>query len=217
MFLWFFKEFRIIASFLDKRTTADCIDLYYRIQKLDEFAWVRRKQQLKKRRQHAETKRIVPYCHLMLSPSEKARQYSSASPRGRSRIRGNGNVTSPRQFHSSRLSSHDGSHMHSGRYHSEDVPWSDKEFIDAVRCHGLDMKAIAALFECRVKAVGTFVLENRRRLGLDEVMAERDHDTFRTSHTQSEHHELMNPTKSMIQEDVGAYCEMEDSKEVGKN
>lgn len=79
------------------------------------------------------------------------------------------------------------------------------------------MKAIAALFECSVKAVGAFALENRRRLGLDEVMAERDQDTLKNSHMQPEHHELMNQTKSMMDEDVGAYCDIDGSKEVNRD
>ena len=44
------QDFRRIAMYLDGRTTGDCVQHYYRMQKLDEFAAVRRKQQLKKRR-----------------------------------------------------------------------------------------------------------------------------------------------------------------------
>lgn len=54
------QDFRKIATHLRGRTTGDCIKYYYRNQKADEFAAVRRKQQLKKRR--------------MLN-SEKGRQY----------------------------------------------------------------------------------------------------------------------------------------------
>ena len=54
------QDFRKIAGHLRDRSTGDCIKFYYRNQKMDEFAAIRRKQQLKKRR--------------MLS-SEKGRQY----------------------------------------------------------------------------------------------------------------------------------------------
>ena len=42
------QDFHMIASFLDHRSTQDCVQFYYKTQKLDEFAAVRRKQQLKK-------------------------------------------------------------------------------------------------------------------------------------------------------------------------
>eukprot|EP00775_Hariotina_reticulata_P006146 gene6146-6383_t len=57
-FLQFPKNFRAIASYLQHRTPAECVVFFYKHQKLDEFANVRRKQQLKKRRQTAETKRV---------------------------------------------------------------------------------------------------------------------------------------------------------------
>lgn len=55
------QDFRRIAMHLDARTTGDCVVHYYRIQKLDEFAAVRRKQQLKKRRQQSEVNRSITY------------------------------------------------------------------------------------------------------------------------------------------------------------
>ncbi|BDA48420.1 probable nuclear receptor corepressor 1 at N-terminal half [Coccomyxa sp. Obi] len=55
------KDFRRIAMYLDGRTTGDCVMHYYRVQKLDEFAAVRRKQQLKKRRQQSEVNRSITY------------------------------------------------------------------------------------------------------------------------------------------------------------
>lgn len=44
------QDFVRIAAHLDRRTPGDCVQFYYRTQKLDEFAAVRRKLQLKKRR-----------------------------------------------------------------------------------------------------------------------------------------------------------------------
>ena len=40
------QEFHKIAGALDRRSTRDCIEFYYRIQKQDEFAVVRRKIQV---------------------------------------------------------------------------------------------------------------------------------------------------------------------------
>ena len=55
------QDFRKIATFLEHRTTAECIVFYYKTQKLDEFAAVRRKQQLKKRRAQSEVNRSITY------------------------------------------------------------------------------------------------------------------------------------------------------------
>lgn len=55
------QDFRRIASFLPDRTTADCVQFYYKFQKGDEFSLVRRKQQLKKRRLHSDMKRNPNY------------------------------------------------------------------------------------------------------------------------------------------------------------
>ena len=55
------QDFRQIASFLDHRSTQDCVQFYYKTQKLDEFAAVRRKQQLKKRRLQSDINRSVTY------------------------------------------------------------------------------------------------------------------------------------------------------------
>eukprot|EP00884_Botryococcus_braunii_P008183 jgi/Botrbrau1/17366/Bobra.0015s0106.1 len=60
-FLAFPKDFRKIASYLPHRTTGDCVAFYYKVQKLDDFAAVRRKQQLKKRRQQSEINRSTTY------------------------------------------------------------------------------------------------------------------------------------------------------------
>eukprot|EP00967_Tisochrysis_lutea_P115717 scaffold185599_cov19-Tisochrysis_lutea.AAC.1 len=51
LFLQHPKEFRTIASALPgNRTAGDCVAFFYKHQKLDEWANVRRKQQLKKRK-----------------------------------------------------------------------------------------------------------------------------------------------------------------------
>jgi hypothetical protein len=49
------QEFRIIAQSLERRTASDCVQFFYQTQKLDEFAVVRRKMTLKKRRMQALT------------------------------------------------------------------------------------------------------------------------------------------------------------------
>lgn len=50
LFLQYPKDFRRIAANMPGRTSGDCVAFFYRHQKLDEFANVRRKQQLKKRK-----------------------------------------------------------------------------------------------------------------------------------------------------------------------
>ncbi|GMH38590.1 hypothetical protein BSKO_06474 [Bryopsis sp. KO-2023] len=167
------KDFRTIATFLDKRTTSECIDLYYRIQKLDEFAGVRRKQQLKKRRQHAETKRMSSYAHHMLPPSEK-RRFSASSSLTRPRTRNPVNPNAPHlRQRGPRLDHAEPGHFPS-RIRDADVPWGEKEFVESVRRHRSDVRSVARQFGSNVQMVGNYMLQNRRRLGLDEILAERD-------------------------------------------
>ena len=47
------QDFVRIAAHLDRRSPGDCVQFYYRSQKLDAFAAVRRKLQLRKRRMQA--------------------------------------------------------------------------------------------------------------------------------------------------------------------
>ena len=57
---------------LEGRTTGACVQHYYRVQKLDEFAAVRRKQQLKKRRQQSEVNRsVTSYLGIASLPGAK--------------------------------------------------------------------------------------------------------------------------------------------------
>ena len=65
------QDFRRIAQFLDGRTTGDCVVHYYRTQKLDEFAAVRRKMQLKKRRMQSENNRAVSYMGVPMPGAPK--------------------------------------------------------------------------------------------------------------------------------------------------
>ena len=65
------QDFRRIAQFLDGRTTGDCVVYYYRTQKLDEFAAVRRKMQLKKRRMQSENNRAISYMGISMSGAGK--------------------------------------------------------------------------------------------------------------------------------------------------
>lgn len=48
------QDFARIAAHLDRRTPGDCVQFYYRTQKLDEFAALRRKLQLRKRRMQVQ-------------------------------------------------------------------------------------------------------------------------------------------------------------------
>lgn len=82
----FSQDFRKIATFLPDRTTADCVQFYYKFQKCDEFALVRRKQQLKKRRLHSDMKRSY---NFMQGMGGMARQNVAPPPeRGRGRAPG---------------------------------------------------------------------------------------------------------------------------------
>ena len=55
------QDFRKISSHLRDRSVGDCVRFYYRNQKLDEFAALRRKQQLKKRRLQTQEKSSRQY------------------------------------------------------------------------------------------------------------------------------------------------------------
>ena len=57
----YLQDFHAISSFLEHRTTEDCVQFYYKIQKSDDFAIVRRKQQLKKRRAQSENNKQFSY------------------------------------------------------------------------------------------------------------------------------------------------------------
>ncbi|KAK9839557.1 hypothetical protein WJX84_000819 [Apatococcus fuscideae] len=57
----FFKISHALKELGVERTTGECVAFYYRTQKLDEFANVRRKQQLKKRRAQSDLNRSVTY------------------------------------------------------------------------------------------------------------------------------------------------------------
>ena len=62
------KDFRKISAFLPGKSTGDCVGFFYKHQKLDEFAVVRRKQQLKKRRLQADARRQT-YAPLLVAPT----------------------------------------------------------------------------------------------------------------------------------------------------
>jgi hypothetical protein len=80
------QDFRRIAMHLENRTTGDCVAHYYRIQKLDEFAAVRRKQQLKKRRQQSEVNRSITYLGIASVTGVKRGDHPLAHPGGMSRL-----------------------------------------------------------------------------------------------------------------------------------
>ena len=57
----FYKISHALKELGVKRSTGQCVAFFYRTQKLDEFANVRRKQQLKKRRLQSDLNRSVTY------------------------------------------------------------------------------------------------------------------------------------------------------------
>lgn len=76
------QDFRRIAQFLDGRTTGDCVVYYYRTQKLDEFAAVRRKMQLKKRRMQSENNRAVSYMGIPMAGAAKRSELTTIANPG---------------------------------------------------------------------------------------------------------------------------------------
>ncbi|GAX73612.1 hypothetical protein CEUSTIGMA_g1063.t1 [Chlamydomonas eustigma] len=78
-FLQYPKDFGRIASYLPNRSAGDCVAFFYKHQKLEEFAAVRRKQQLKKRRVQADARK-QQYAPLVVAPiAQRALQYMGDS------------------------------------------------------------------------------------------------------------------------------------------
>ncbi|KAK9815578.1 hypothetical protein WJX72_006161 [[Myrmecia] bisecta] len=201
-FLQFPKDFRKIADGLPHRSVGDCIVLYYKIQKLDEFAAVRRKQQLKKRRLQSEVNRNYNYLGMASTaaakrgegpvrgnasraagayPEPPSRAGRAARGRGMPNARpgrgaGRGRGTGPAE-----LMGENGPGLVPGAamLPGEDVPstWSDLDetlFLDAVRACGKDMKAISRHMGTKTAAaVKSFYYKHRRRLALDQILEER--------------------------------------------
>lgn len=80
-FSLFGKSFSKIASFLEHKTVADCVQFYYRNQKSSEdFEKARRKHQLKKRRDYSQSS--ASYLATMTSVSSRRREVSDARAEG---------------------------------------------------------------------------------------------------------------------------------------
>lgn len=79
---------------MEGRTTGDCVVHYYRMQKLDEFAAVRRKMQLKKRRMQSENNRAVSYMGVPMAGAAKRGELAAiANPGVLIRTKGKGACT----------------------------------------------------------------------------------------------------------------------------
>jgi len=72
------KDFTKIASFLEHRSTADCLVFYYKNQKSEEFAAIRRKHQMKKRRLYTEAKKMA----ITMDNREKAKEKGREKEKG---------------------------------------------------------------------------------------------------------------------------------------
>ncbi|KAH9310124.1 hypothetical protein KI387_038035, partial [Taxus chinensis] len=74
-FFLFNKNFQKIASFIEHKTVADCIEFYYRNQKSEEFEMMRRRQQLKNRRDYSR-----PFSYLVNTtpPNSRRREISTS-------------------------------------------------------------------------------------------------------------------------------------------
>lgn len=68
------KNFSKIASHLEYKTTADCVEFYYRNQKSEDFEKIRRRQQLKKRRDYSRAS--ASYLATSLPSSSRQREVS---------------------------------------------------------------------------------------------------------------------------------------------
>ena len=68
------KNFSKIASHLEYKTTADCVEFYYRNQKSEDFEKIRRRQQLKKRRDYSRAS--ASYLATGLPSSSRQREVS---------------------------------------------------------------------------------------------------------------------------------------------
>lgn len=82
------QDFESIAQHLPGRTVAECVVFFYKHQKLEEFSAVRRKQQLKKRRQNAEQKRHMIAPLLVRAENTRSRGGGVRGAGGRGRGRG---------------------------------------------------------------------------------------------------------------------------------
>lgn len=75
-FFLYNKNFQKIASFIEHKTVADCIEFYYRNQKSEEFDMVRRSQQLKNRRDYS---RPSAYLATTTPPNNRRREITAIS------------------------------------------------------------------------------------------------------------------------------------------
>ncbi|KAK9836331.1 hypothetical protein WJX81_006307 [Elliptochloris bilobata] len=159
-FLAFGKDFRRIATFLDHRSTADCITHFYRTQKLDEFAAVRRKQQLKKRRTQTEVNRSITYLGVAAPPGAARRgdlPYGRATGEGGPLCGGGAPEGGAEDAN------------------PNSVAWTADEealFVNGVRQFGRDPAAIRRLMGATrtLGAIKSFYSKNRSRLGLDSLL-----------------------------------------------
>ena len=172
------KDFTAIAASLPGRDYAACVAFYYRHQKGDAFAVVRRKQQLKKRRLQTEVNRAHAYLGaappMPVAAAVAALPARSSPPRNAARGRRPAPPPPrrPRDDSDSAARS-DGDARDRDRGGGGAGAWSAAEeaaFVAGVRTHGRDARAVAAAMghTRTVGAVKSYYSKNRRRLGLDE-------------------------------------------------
>lgn len=162
------KDFRKIASFLPGRTSQDCVRFYYQNQKSEEFAHVRRKQQLKKRRLYSEAKKLSGhYMDVTANTGKATATGGKQSPAAnRSSATPGPNLDGKPQKDRTK----------GKRESSKEDGWHAQElelFLKAVKIHGKDFKAIAAEMGTRsASAIRTFWALNKKSMSLEKLAAE---------------------------------------------
>ncbi|XP_024517706.1 uncharacterized protein LOC9660995 isoform X1 [Selaginella moellendorffii] len=196
-FALFYKNFAKIASFLQHKTTGDCVEFYYRNQKTEEFQKLRKKQQLKKR--HSRASYLAT---TTPAASGRLRDYNAASAVAKvtpGKETSSGNVSSIvtgvcslssdapltplrgpcerallREEHSIKQKGVRSSRSRREQVEEAESEWTDTErelFLDAVLLFGKDFKSIAV--HVRSKNEGqckTFYSKARKRLKLDRIV-----------------------------------------------
>lgn len=162
------KDFRKIASFLPGRTSQDCVKFYYQNQKSEEFAHVRRKQQLKKRRLYSEAKKLSGhYMDVTANTGKAAASVGKQSPAA------NRPSTTPGPNQDGKPQKERTKGKREG---GKEDSWQAQEmelFLKAVKIHGKDFKAIAAEMGTRsASAIRTFWALNKKSMSLEKLAAE---------------------------------------------
>lgn len=164
------KDFRKIASFLPGRTSQDCVMFYYRNQKSEEFAHVRRKQQLKKRRLYSEAKKLSGTYMDVTANTGKVKVPGEKQPPAANRSSGTAGPSLDGKPKKERNKGKREGGKADG-WHAQEL----ESFLKAIKTHGKDFKAIAAEMGTRsASAIRTFWALNKKSMSLEKLAAESE-------------------------------------------